>query len=347
MREDTIANKRRQDTISVYGYADPEFDKLKRSHPDYRSEYENAQKFFKDTFKGRALKKEVVDYAISKNIHVKQIKAIVLEPLAFNSWMLNNGCEIEPDAIKALDARITELAKAFPEREVVDLKMERTNVIIGEFEGLLDDATLGKTLENPSAILDRVATGSIHKEVIITHFQRQLDDITNFPDDYANLNPTNLKKIKVVLGIIVKTLSEAKVSTVNKPRKARKARKVVPAKVVAKMKFLKEDKENSLKSINPVEILDSTILWVYNIKTRKLGTYQAKQGEKLSVKGSTILNFDEDLSTHKKLRKPKEVLLRLSVAGKVDQRKILQDAKSVEAKLNGRINKDTVLVKVF
>jgi hypothetical protein len=134
---------------------------------------------------------------------------------------------------------------------------------------------------------------------------------------------------------------EAKVN--RKPR----AKKSVPTeKIVAKLKYLKTEQTLKLVSINPADIVGAKELWVYNIKTRKLGKYVSTEFSELSVKGTTVINFDEDKSVQKTLRKPEEQFKEFKSAGKVQLRKFLDDIKAVDIKLNGRINEDTVLLKV-
>ena len=87
-------------------------------------------------------------------------------------------------------------------------------------------------------------------------------------------------------------------------------------------------------------------LWIFNIKTRKLGRYVADSGHTLMVKGTTIQNFNERESIAKTVRKPKEKLPELMKAGKVNLRKFLDGIKATSTKLNGRINADTLLLRV-
>jgi hypothetical protein len=66
----------------------------------------------------------------------------------------------------------------------------------------------------------------------------------------------------------------------------------------------------------------------------------------LSVKGTSIIGFNENLSVQKTLRKPEEQLKEFKAAGKVQLRKFLDDIKAVDIKLNGRINEEVVLLRV-
>jgi hypothetical protein len=119
-------------------------------------------------------------------------------------------------------------------------------------------------------------------------------------------------------------------------------------KLVRGLKYLKQDAGMKLVSINPVDIVGAEQLWVYNVKNRKLGKYVAEdQGGVLGVKGTTITGFNESKSTQKTLRKPEEQVKAFLASNKVELRKFLENIKTTEIKLNGRINADTILLKVI
>ena len=173
-------------------------------------------------------------------------------------------------------------------------------------------------------------------------------------EGYAHLKKKHIEKyigaIDYLFGELEFIIEKAKVN--RKPRK----KKVYSAdKLVAKLKFLKVDSKYSLTSVNPEEIIKANELWVFNVKSRKLGKYIAssidpkglgRDGTGLSVKGTTIIGFDEKLSIQKTLRKPPEQLKEFKAAGKVALRKFLEDINTTDTKLNGRCNLDTVLLKV-
>jgi hypothetical protein len=74
--------------------------------------------------------------------------------------------------------------------------------------------------------------------------------------------------------------------------------------------------------------------------------YHALDAAGLNIKGSTIQNFAESKSVQKKLRKPEVTLPELLKAGKVALRNVLTDIRAVESVLTGRINTDTILLRV-
>ena len=118
-------------------------------------------------------------------------------------------------------------------------------------------------------------------------------------------------------------------------------------KIVKSLKYLKQDTALKIVSINPVDIVGAEVLWVYNVKNRKIGRYVAEaMGGVLGVKGTTITGYDANKSTQKTLRKPEEQIKTFLASTKVELRKYIENIKTTEIKLNGRINADTILLKV-
>lgn len=133
------------------------------------------------------------------------------------------------------------------------------------------------------------------------------------------------------------------ISNTNRVPRQRKAK---PAgKQVEKLQYLKE--HENLKSILPSQIVGATQLWVYNVKYKTLGVYICNNAHGFMVKGCTILNYDLEESISKTLRKPEDVLSLVLESGKVALRKILPSLRTKEKKLTGRINKDTILLRVL
>ena len=157
------------------------------------------------------------------------------------------------------------------------------------------------------------------------------------------------KQIKTIHGFYQEIISacnmlaeEAKVT-----RKPRVKKAISKDKVVAKLKFKKTDDALKLVSITATEIIGAKELWVYNTKTRKLGRYVADDMTgPLTVKGTAIVGFDEHKSIQKTIRKPDEKLKEFKNAGKVALRSFLDTINATDTKMNGRINEETILLKV-
>ena len=202
-------------------------------------------------------------------------------------------------------------------------------------------------------LLKAQETKGAHARVIASFYQRNFDEIVEamggkdeqLNEGYSHYTKKQLKKIhdfyKEILDACEMLQQEGKVN--RKPR----AKKSVPKdKLVAKMKYLKTNEQLKLVSINPTDIIGAKELWVFNIKTRKIGKYVSTAYTELSIKGTSIINFSENESVQKTLRKPEDQLKEFKAAGKVALRKFMEDIKAVDIKLNGRINEDTILLKV-
>ncbi len=180
------------------------------------------------------------------------------------------------------------------------------------------------------AELEELASGQADEQLREAYSHRSKKQIRKLIDFYTEVNSA-----------CTMLMQESKIN--RKPR----AKKVVPAdKIVAKLKYKKTDEPLKLVSINPADILGSKELWIYNTKTRKLGKYVAADFNELGVKGASITGFSEANSIQKTLRKPVEQLKEFKAAGKVALRKFLEDIKATDTKLNGRLNEETILLKV-
>jgi hypothetical protein len=85
----------------------------------------------------------------------------------------------------------------------------------------------------------------------------------------------------------------------------------------------------------------------YNIKTRKLGIYYPDAHSSLSFKGTTLTGFDENKSVQKTMRKPAEQVSKFKKVSKRSLQKEFDSVNSVETKMNGRFNEQTLILKVF
>ena len=173
-------------------------------------------------------------------------------------------------------------------------------------------------------------------------------------EGYAHLKKGEIKNYTIAIEELLSALDFV-IESAKATRAPRKKKVYSADKLVAKLKYLKTDERFKVASISPDQIVGANELWVFNVKTRKLGKYIAKnidpkgmmrEGSGLSVKGTTILGYDEALSIQKTLRKPPEQLKQFKDAGKVALRKFIDEIPTTDTKLNGRCNPETVLLKV-
>ncbi len=206
--------------------------------------------------------------------------------------------------------------------------------IMANYQSELEEARLIQNLPTPQSI------AKIKDE-------REKDMSQQLREGYSHLT----KKDAAAYLAALETLHGACMLVIDASKATRKPRaKKAPSKekIVAKLKFKATDEKFQIASVNPLELIGSTEIWVFNTKTRKLGKYvAAADAGVMTVKGSAIIGYDEDKSVQKTLRKPEETLKEFKAAGKIKLRRFLEEIKTTDTKLSGRINEDTVLLKAL
>jgi hypothetical protein len=268
--------------------------------------------------------------------------------------VIEEGKEDKEDEVVAVDTTKPAVYVPSIQERLRETSMKMTE----EIEDAIESFATNPNEFDPKAfkvlnLLKGKQVKAAHARIIKDFYTRNYDELVEaattkdeqLKEGYSHISKANLKKITAFYGEIIAACDmlaqEAKVN-----RKPRAKKTVSKDKVVAKMKYLKTNEQMKLVSINPADIVGSKELWVFNIKTRKIGKYVATEYAELGVKGTSITGFSENLSVQKTLRKPEEQLKEFKAAGKVALRKFLEDIKAVDIKLNGRINEDTILLKV-
>lgn len=129
-------------------------------------------------------------------------------------------------------------------------------------------------------------------------------------------------------------------------RKPRTVRQKTPAQQIKSLKYKTKDEELSVSSVNPMDIIGASAVWLFNTKNRKLSVYRTDSGQGLQIKGSSLQNYDPEISETKTLRKPAEQLQELLNAGKVSLRKFMEGIKTKGGEVNGRVNAEMLIIRV-
>jgi hypothetical protein len=164
-------------------------------------------------------------------------------------------------------------------------------------------------------------------------------------EGYSHYKKAQLKAYVEFLRSIVSCAETT--ATIVKARKPRKKKEKPVSVIVSKLKYKAKDDELKLVSVDPKQIVGCNQLWVFNTKYRTLAVYNAMGPAGLNVKGSTVIGFDEKTSIVKKLRKPTEQLNKLMQGGKIILRKYMDEVKCKPKEATGRINNETVLLRII
>ncbi len=357
----TQKDKQRRNSLerSLQGYPLPDFEKVKKDHPEYDKEFERAINYANYEFIPSQLK-EFAQECVGSDTSLWHIPDWEFFLVGQKCWIINNEGYIPLEGIKKIKDKIASLLKKYEkvveeESNVksIDPSIKNTTQIMAEFEGMLDDVGLGKETKTAEEIV--ADFGKFDKEKVKNHFiavKTELEislsdknDEVKWSEDFLAHKDEYLEALDFIISSIDGG-SDGKRGR-RKGSKNKNVKRLHPSKMVEKFNYLAEYADLKITSISPEKIIGSQILWVFNTKTRFLGCFFAKDENGLQVKGSTILNFDEDKSIAKKVRKPEDIIPRLLNSGKVEQRKLLPEIRAKDKKLKGRVNWDCVLLKTF
>ena len=229
----------------------------------------------------------------------------------------------------------------------------RANDLIADIEVQLDNFYRDGVVFKPSDWLSQHDVKPQIAQRIADYYKplyAELYDALNGKDDQLKEAYSSWKKtkLKIYLEFVKSIVSAAETrATVVKIRKPRKKKEKPASAIVSKLKFKEKDDEYKIVSVDPKQIVGCNQLWVFNTKYRTLTVYNAMGPAGLNVKGSTLTGFDEKTSVVKKLRKPEDQIKRLMDGGKVVLRKFMDEIKCKPKSANGRINNETILLRVI
>jgi hypothetical protein len=162
-------------------------------------------------------------------------------------------------------------------------------------------------------------------------------------EGYNHLTRTNLRRFRdFVRGLVEDTKQHAQ--SAKKPVTRRK-KAVNPTTLVKRVKYMPAFEDLKLRSIHPTKMLDTTEIWIYNTKYKKIQRY-VSDGSAMSVKGTSIVGFDLKKSEQFTLRKPEEFFKGMAI-GKRALAGALNKLKTKPSTVNGRLNEHCVILGAF
>ena len=276
------------------------------------------------------------------------------------AWLRNEIVEVISQGKDDIDAdTVVEVKPVIAQPSIQDRVREAAYRMTEEIEDAIEGFQADPEAFDPKAfkmlnLLKGKEVKAAHARIIKGFYSKDLAELEllasgkgdeQLREGYAHRSKKQIKNLIAFYQEIMMACDmlaqEAKVN-----RAPRKTKAVPKEKLIAKLKYMKTNEPLKLVSINPVDIIGCGELWIFNTKTRKLGKYIATEFNTLNVKGTTIVNFDEFKSVQKTIRKPEEKLKEFKAAGKVQLRKFLEDINATDTKMNGRINEETILLKV-
>lgn len=256
----------------------------------------------------------------------------------------------EDDAPAEVVIKPTKIIKLASSFIVSDVNDEIDNLIIGE-----DTKTMGQILM-PYKMSDKQYAECADKlQPLLAEFSEVLElrrtdrkTLTEEQKEFMDSFPfSGITIIKKIVQLIEGYIDDLKKSYVSKQvAKVRKKKPKDKTKLVRGIKYLPED-EKFGKSVDPVNLLNCSEVWTFDTKTRKLSKYYSPIGGGITVKGASLVGYEESMSSCKLLRKPEDQIPAFSATAKKDLTKWYSSVKSKTANVRPRLTATTLILKVF
>ena len=282
-------------------------------------------------------------------------------PDSVREYMLSKIPPLENKAEEIIEKQEEKKAER-PKVSIQQRMREQVTELCAQWESKLDEMIYSDSFDikkfDPFADMRAYDGGIVkpnHAKIIKDDFaiqHQEAQEVVEWEDEQIKeaYSFMNIKMRKQYLEFFEKINSacDTLINTGKAQRKTRKPKAVSKDRLVQKLKYQINDSALGIASVNPTDIIDASEVWVYNTKTRKLGVYYASGlSTGLSVKGTSIENFDTTKSVQKTLRKPAENLKLFKGNARTKYAKAFADIKTTDTKLNGRFNDNTVILKSF
>tara|TARA_R100000005_G_C4986431_1_gene194650 strand:- start:602 stop:1723 length:1122 start_codon:yes stop_codon:yes gene_type:complete len=317
------------------------------------------------------LKKTKADEETVKNVKANTVNSFKNQGVLCRMFCLD--APLDETQLARLNETVAKLARSGAEKRakaadkptkpkvsIQDRIKAQVDDYVAELEATIDKAldeiqSKGKTTVSIEDWLKRKEVKAQQAGMIAEYFSGRAEEVRmayekedeQLVEGYDFLTKPQLRKYLAFMQDVCNKPSEY-ASVVKTIRRPRKKKKKTAGQITQKVQFLPESKEYGLKSCEPREIVGANKLVVFNEKTRVFAIYYASSmAEELSVKGTTLIGFDKEKSTQRKLRKPKEMLKDIKNIGIRAISNKYKGLTTTESVPTGRLNKHTVLIKAF
>lgn len=278
-------------------------------------------------------------------------------------WMLDKQEEYiynkEQYFLDTAAKKKAEKEQAADQRKSNVVKIRRElDVMINAVDAVIDQFMDGQKVASPEQLTSNCKLNKEESAEVYGEYANILDEFKELQrvrkirkrsdwdeqlvEGYSHVNKPNMDKLVLWLDEFLQIMIQQQ----QRKTPVRRKKPQDPRKIVARLRHLQADKDLNIASVNPVNILGSSEVWVYDVKRRRLGLYASKIEGGLHVKGTSITGYDDKLSYEKTLRKPEEQLKTVMSKSKKAIHEVVGKIRGKQMKVKTRINANMLLLKV-
>lgn len=326
---------------------------LTRAYSWYNTNYtpEESREWLLNYLKNNNYSQDIID-----NVTQKQV------PMVFCSIarLLTRSIDLPEKTLSNFNKFLEELSSRaeYKAKRVVYIKPQTVDSKIENIMSNIEDAVdrLILTSSYDYSLYNDIKSNDIKSpsvKEIYTRLQPRIQQVLEMADnpkssigEYYAKHTREQKKAIIQFHRMLETDCKKALQATKVVRQNRKKRPVSAEKVLKSFKYKKEDSSFKILSVEPSKILNSSVLVVYNTKYKRMTVFVAKEGVNLSVKGTSIQNYDESKTESKRVRKPEEAISQILSGTTNSILKTFAKFKSNTQTITNRINEDTLLLRV-
>lgn len=245
-----------------------------------------------------------------------------------------------------------------PKKSPAEIIKQRTSDFIAEVEEILDmfGGKVWVDWDNYSVYneLKKIDAAYNTAKGVLDYYTPLRDEIKELvelktPDLVEGYGWMTVPQRKQYLKIVQNILDDCDKYLLSKKaqRKLRKPKIKSSDKQVEKLVYLKDSSEYKITSVAPTSIVGARRVYLFNTKSRILTELVSHLTNGFEVRGTTIQGVDEEASRQILLRKPEEFLPVVQNKTPIQINKEWLALTTKSGKANGRVNKDTILLRVL
>lgn len=251
--------------------------------------------------------------------------------------------------------KVEDNATVVKKKNPSELLKEKTLGVMGEIEGFIDehlDGTLDKNFSLYTHLKGLDAAAQTAHDIIKAYREMEaelseliVEKTEDLVEGYSHMTLSQQTKLLKLVSSFIND-SEKFVLSKKATRKPRAKRATPATKQAEKVIYQKESTDYKITSTSPAHIVGATEVYLFNTKTRVLKYLVTDKREGFIISGTSIKNYDKELSFKKKLRKPEETIDSVNKMTKIRALKALKALKTAQSETDARINADTIILKV-
>jgi hypothetical protein len=259
-------------------------------------------------------------------------------------------------------AEFSNIAKSYKPEVSDDTPIEKTkeeriadelSVHIAEFEAGIDMFFSGKVFDAKAYLIKNIVKSSIANKVAdhvrIFLKKLKLDAISKDEqviEGYSHLTKRQMMKLIEYVTALMNSCEVAN-AIVKSSKKPKTRKEKAPSELVKSVKYLITDQISNMKSEHPSKLINMDEVWLYNAKNRRIFKIIALPGTRLTVKGSTIINIDQEKSGGKIIRNPEVQLKGIQSMTSQPINRIFKEIKGTQSRATGRMSEEFLIIKCF